>query len=244
MAITFPVDPAAQTPTNTFSPTSTPVANTTNGNTYYWNGTAWTSTQVAQEQYVNVVGDTMTGTLVVPTLDATTVEAGNIILPDDGGITFGTTMGAAGGTSKVLDDYEEGTWTPTYVPETGSFASITYDAFTFGRYTKVGRLCHAWGFIRTDAITLGTAGGDVAIGGFPFAAKVGTGLANVGSITTVNAWAGENPIAIRMNTANATQALFQYRTSITGNDATSSVTDLGLGADDNRVYFTITYEVE
>lgn len=189
-------------------------------------------------------GASPTAQLTIGSNGNVTIENGNLVLASGSGIDFSATADGSGTmTSELLDDYEEGTWTPTYVPETGSFTSITYDPFTFGRYTKVGRLCHAWGFIRTDAITLGTAGGLVYMGGFPFAAKVGTGLANVGSITTVNAWAGENPIAIRMNTGNANQAIFQYRTSITGDDSTSLVTDLGLGVDDNRVYFTITYEV-
>jgi hypothetical protein len=41
-AIVFPSNPAAQSPINTFSPTSVP-ANTYNSYTYTWNGTAWTS---------------------------------------------------------------------------------------------------------------------------------------------------------------------------------------------------------
>jgi hypothetical protein len=42
-AIILPSNPAGQTPVNTFSPTSTPLANTSNTFTYTWNGTAWTS---------------------------------------------------------------------------------------------------------------------------------------------------------------------------------------------------------
>jgi len=42
-AIIFPPNPAGQTPVNTFSTTSTPLANTSNTFTYTWNGTAWTS---------------------------------------------------------------------------------------------------------------------------------------------------------------------------------------------------------
>ena len=42
-AIIFPPNPAGQTPVNTFSTTSTPLANTANTFTYTWNGTAWTS---------------------------------------------------------------------------------------------------------------------------------------------------------------------------------------------------------
>jgi len=172
------------------------------------------------------------------------ISAGNLVLASGGGIDFSATANSSGTmTSELLDDYEEGTWTPTYVPGIGSFTSITYDPLTFGRYTKVGRLCHAWGFIRTDAITLGTATSSVYMGGFPFAAKVGSGTANVGSITTVAAWAGQHPIGIRMDSADGTQALFQYRTSVDGGDLNSAITDLGTGANANRVYFTITYEV-
>ena len=169
---------------------------------------------------------------------------GNLEFASGSGIDFSaTTDGSGTVTSELLDDYEEGTWTPTYAPETGSFTSITYDPLTFARYTKVGRLCHAWGWIRTDAITLGTASGNVYMGGFPFAANVGTATSNVGSITTVSSWGGENPSAMRMNTVNGTQASFQYRTSTTSNDLPLTVADLGLGASDNRLYFTITYEV-
>ena len=41
MAIQFPADPASQTPINTLSPNSTPIANTENTLTYVWNGSAW-----------------------------------------------------------------------------------------------------------------------------------------------------------------------------------------------------------
>jgi len=168
MAITFPVDPAAQTPTNTFSPTSTPVANTANGNTYYWNGTAWTSTQVAQEQYVNVVGDTMTGTLVVPTLDATTVEAGNIILPDDGGITFGTSFGAAGGggSSKVLDDYEEGIWQPKFFNDQNGATTVS-TGNRAAKYVKIGRTVYISCYIQCTS--KGTNTGNVTVDHLPYA---------------------------------------------------------------------------
>ena len=42
MSINFPSNPAGQTPTNTFSPTSTPSA-TSNGITYIYDGTKWTT---------------------------------------------------------------------------------------------------------------------------------------------------------------------------------------------------------
>ena len=42
-ALNFPDNPGAQSPVNTFSPSSTPEAST-NGVTYIWNGTFWTAT--------------------------------------------------------------------------------------------------------------------------------------------------------------------------------------------------------
>lgn len=67
MAIVFPTDPGAQTPVNTFSPTSSPVVNTTNNNRYLWNGVAWTVQN--DSRYVNIDGDTMTGTLNAPAMN-------------------------------------------------------------------------------------------------------------------------------------------------------------------------------
>ena len=46
MTLSFPADPAAQTPANTYSPTSTPEA-TENGVTYIWNGSLWNASSQA-----------------------------------------------------------------------------------------------------------------------------------------------------------------------------------------------------
>ena len=49
-----------------------------------------------------------------------------------GGVVFGTTGGAV--SSKTLDDYEEGTWTPTFLNVTSTATSAV------GTYTKIGRV--------------------------------------------------------------------------------------------------------
>jgi len=66
-----------------------------------------------------------------------------------GGITFNGDTAA----DNALDDYEEGTWTPT-----GSWTTIV------ARYTKIGRMVYAGFSLRADA-----SSGNVTIGGFPFA---------------------------------------------------------------------------
>jgi hypothetical protein len=74
-----------------------------------------------------------------------------------GGVYLGGT-----GTANKLDDYEEGTWTPTY--STG-LTSVTYSAQQ-GQYTKVGRMVS---FAFRLENTAGTADGNILeISGLPF----------------------------------------------------------------------------
>jgi hypothetical protein len=94
-----------------------------------------------------------------------TEVGGNVKFTNAGsGIDFSATAGT--GTSELFDDYEEGTWTPTYLGSTGD-PTITYD-MQYGIYVKVGRLCQAMLRIRTDAVSGGS--GNLRIGGLPFSA--------------------------------------------------------------------------
>jgi hypothetical protein len=145
-----------------------------------------------------------------------------------------------GGTTSAnaLDDYEEGVWTPEYVPAT-SFSSITYDASTTGRYTKVGNIVTASGRLRTDAISGGS--GAVSIGALPFTVLNSTGGSVGGVVVHVAGdFAGDMPISGEA-TANTTTALLRYRSAANGASLQLDVSDLGTGADDNLLFFTIVY---
>jgi len=77
------------------------------------------------------------------------------------GICLGVTSNTAANT---LDDYEEGTWTPT-----NNGGSITLSPVAGGaRYTKIGRLVHVHAYIGTSGDGDGT---QMVIGGLPFAAS-------------------------------------------------------------------------
>jgi len=65
----------------------------------------------------------------------------------------------------VLDDYEEGTWTPQIVGAT-STGSTTYD-FRSASYVKIGRVVF---FNFNVAWTAATGTGDIQIAGLPFVA--------------------------------------------------------------------------
>jgi len=97
------------------------------------------------------------------------------------GIDFSATSDAAGGQNELLDDYEEGTWTPAYTLGSGSnftMSAATYTASnTGGTYQKIGRLVTFALRIQCASHTINN-GAHVVIGGLPFTsttdAAVGT----------------------------------------------------------------------
>ena len=77
------------------------------------------------------------------------------------GLTFNGDTAAA----NALDDYEEGTWTPT-ISFGGASTGITYAASRAGQYTKVGRQVTLTAYILLT--NKGTSTGAASIGGLPF----------------------------------------------------------------------------
>lgn len=96
-----------------------------------------------------------------------TIVGGNLVIGTAGnGIDFSADPSAPGMTSELLDDYEEGTFTPTY-GGSASNPTITYGAQN-GRYVKVGSLVQATVEISTNSVSGGS--GSVTLNGLPFAA--------------------------------------------------------------------------
>ena len=90
------------------------------------------------------------------------VTAGNLIIGTSGkGIDFTATPGA--GTSELLADYEEGTWTPTITAAAGTYTSVTGIE---GSYTKVGNIVTV--SFRYVITTYGTGTGAQTVGSLPF----------------------------------------------------------------------------
>ena len=89
-------------------------------------------------------------------------SSGAIVLPDGSpGIQFGSVSSPA--TSTNLDDYEEGTWTPTAVG--ASTAGTTTYSIQSATYVKIGRLVHVRAYVAWSAAT-GTGG--LYVRGLPY----------------------------------------------------------------------------
>jgi hypothetical protein len=96
-------------------------------------------------------------------LGTTTNNASGGILQLSSGITFPATQ-VASSDANTLDDYEEGTWTPT-VNGYNSAPTITYTSQT-GTYTKVGRQVTV-SFKIVVATSIGGSG-EILVAGLPF----------------------------------------------------------------------------
>ena len=99
------------------------------------------------------------------------IANGNLVIGTSGkGIDFSAAGNAAGMNSELLDDYEEGTWTPSVG------GTATYNTQTSGTYTKIGNLVYCSCRITINVLGTGSA---TAFGGLPFTPSQ-TGSINAG----------------------------------------------------------------
>jgi hypothetical protein len=148
-----------------------------------------------------------------------TLSTGNLIIGTSGkGIDFSATSGT--GTSELLADYEEGTWTPTITAAAGAgYTTAVYAA----RYTKVGRLVTVT--LNVQVTVAGTASGVMNISGLPF-----TAVANVNPVGSCYEFLSGAAYLVRGDASAATATI---------------TTTLGGGilwAFATQYYFTMTYE--
>ena len=118
------------------------------------------------------------------------VTDGDLVIGTAGhGISFAATSDSGGGTmsSEVLDDYEEGLWTPLIRNTSGSG---TYGGDNVGSYTKIGNMVHISGTIHWTAMS-GTTNWSGVIRNLPFASYSGTGYYR--SACVVGATSGLTP---------------------------------------------------
>jgi hypothetical protein len=126
--------------------------------------------------------------------------------------------------ANTLDDYEEGTWTPTIITSDGN-QSITYNTQT-GRYIKIGRLVKlSWYINTTTIVSQGT--GTLRIGGLPGFAP-DTGEESPGSFWSVASLVGGTLKNFEVGCrANSGSELLLLNNTSTGLLATGSMTGGG-----------------
>jgi hypothetical protein len=166
-----------------------------------------------------------------------TIEDGNLVVAAGHGIDFNADANATGMTSELLDDYEEGDWTPTYAGSTTT-GSYTYTD-TIGRYTKIGNLVHI--SIRVTNITeQSAANGNMQIRGLPFASALGMTGGNMRT-DYINLASGTMNLAFSIALDGTSLSIYQSKDS--DNDAAiDEASRLSSGSDivGSFTYFAIT----
>jgi len=157
------------------------------------------------------------------------------------GITFPATQSASSN-ANTLDDYEEGTWTPSY----GSGAtSVTYGSVRDGHYRKIGSQVTIWFGIMTNSLTASASG--LTITGLPFTASSGAGSNGTVNINLATRWVSGPPIVGSVNPSTTTIILYNSIAATgAGVDAVEVTTgNMSTGGSNNRniVFATATYFV-
>lgn len=143
-----------------------------------------------------------------------TIVDGNIVIGTAGkGIDFSATSGT--GTSELLNDYEEGTWTPNQ----GGGLTVVGAFSSGGKYTKIGRQVTVGGFVKGATSIALTAGSNICTN-LPFTVNAGGDSAGEG--VCVN------------DGLNASANIAAYSTIITSTGAIGATSGL---------YFCVTYFV-
>tara|TARA_B110000285_G_scaffold4077_1_gene4343 strand:+ start:9 stop:524 length:516 start_codon:yes stop_codon:yes gene_type:complete len=127
-----------------------------------------------------------------------TLTDGNLVVANGHGIDFSATGNVSGTSQELLDDYEEGTWTPTLQNYAGT------PAIESAIYTKVGRLVYASCAITLDGTS--DASGFVILT-LPFTALNTDSSAQGGVVTYTDS--DKDDITIMMNNNSAAASIMQ-----------------------------------
>jgi hypothetical protein len=140
------------------------------------------------------------------------------------GVKFSTTSPLSAN-ANTLDYYEEGTFNPTITTTGTDFTSVTYGSVRSGVYTRIGNRVFIDIEMGITAITVGSASGDVVIGGLPFTNAAFRNSAF--SIANVRSW-GTRPNSAEIDGAVTYINLFK-QSAIGADDVKLTVADASSG---------------
>ena len=147
------------------------------------------------------------------------ITDGNLVVASGHGIDFSATSDASGKDNELLDDYEEGSWTPT-----NSNATITTAS---GRYIKIGRLVTITARINW-ASTSNTS--TAQIGGLPFAVDDNLSNSAMGGAVGETTYTGSDRPMAAVETSDVIRFRLNGGTSMTNANWSS-----------HSVRFSLTY---
>ena len=191
--------------------------------------------------YINVDGST--GEVQLNHYGSEKLKTTSTGIAVTGGIDFSANANVSGMTSELLDDYEEGEWTPQYEPANGSFGGSYLTQK--GRYVKVGRQVHLE-FQLVANFTNNTQSGVVKVIGLPFTSTAHSsgGSFHALQIAQSTRFTGD-PIRAGQIQVNATKIFLFKNVGVTGagSDQSQITTSNFIlsGGNPNNLVASITY---
>ena len=178
--------------------------------------------------------------ITTPDITSTTSTLGSLTqalnLGSTGQIVFPATQNASSN-ANTLDDYEEGTWTPTLYYQNSTGVTRTYTSQD-GGYTKIGNTVTVWCYIGGATSNSGSYVNDnIGVTGLPFLSSYVGNATSVGSVA-YSGFAGATTVGSIYGQVSGLTAVFIQTNVGAGNLAD----DLGAGAT-YSVYLTATYRV-
>ena len=144
-----------------------------------------------------------------------TFADGDLAFASGHGISFATTSDATGMTAELLDDYEEGTYTPTVTGSTSGSYTVG-DSATKLAYVRIGKMVHLQGQIHITGTSSPSGVINVSL---PFASGSNSQLSDrsVGSVTFDGASSSDGPSHNSGNFVNvkvtSDSSVFLFRSS-------------------------------
>lgn len=164
-----------------------------------------------------------------------TIEDGNLVVASGHGIDFSATADGTGATnvSELLDDYEEGDWTPGVKQGTVSSSSV-------GRYIKVGKLCTITAYVVNFSDR--TSSDVVEITGLPFTAEVSDSAIGSCMIRYMSNENGNTALHSPVSyIATADTSLRVYQQSVQGNLNYDSLKHEDILNTSSSIRYTVSY---
>ena len=227
-----------QEPTDAYSVSGTTLTMTeapaTNTNFYVMHigGTTQSSTVVGDGTVTSA--KIVSGAVTSSKLDANIAISGTTtstgLITASAGVAIGGT-----GSANTLDDYEEGTWTPTLLGASSN-PTVGYVVQT-GHYTKTGNAVNLYCRLQTNSRSGGS--GTALIGGLPFAhnsARAGGGL---GYLSGVNLSSGYSFVGLSGDPVSSTIRYVQSGDNVGSNII--NVTEVAASSN-HDIVFTYTYQ--
>jgi len=148
-------------------------------------------------------------------------------------VTGGVALGGTA-TANILDDYEEGTWTPVLGGVSTNPTSVTYGA-QVGTYTKIGNMVYASFYLEITAHSGGS--GDGLLRGLPYNVSNYTGYDYAGGFAKAQIYSqgsyssGRNTFTLTARKNNSYLTFRQY-----GGTSSTGMTGWGLNQMTGNLY--------